>query len=291
MPRKRKAKAGPSEEERVEIDLVDGDDDVPADERRRSGRIKRALETDELFLFTTGETKEEQREAIRRDVRRHAPAAPAAHRMVLPTEGMLLNDTLVDFWVKYYTAKLLTDEQRRRVHIFNSFFMKRLRGAHSSGNTSDLSALLKWVQHIDLFEKELLFFPVHENRLGGHWTLAVACFPRLVTQRDDAAEGGEGGAGEEARRWRPRTLRRPVAEERWPSRRPSRPLSRRGRAGGRVGRAAGGRAGGRGSGCARVVRRRRHEHGGRGGVVVRRGGSGGGGGGGAEEAAAVPALL
>ena len=38
---------------------------VPADERRRSGRIKRALETDELFLFTTGETKEEQREAIR----------------------------------------------------------------------------------------------------------------------------------------------------------------------------------------------------------------------------------
>ena len=46
---------------------------------------------------------------------------PAAHHMVVPTE-VLLNDTLVDFWVKYYTAKLLTDEQRRRVHIFNSFF-------------------------------------------------------------------------------------------------------------------------------------------------------------------------
>ena len=198
MPRKRKAKAGPSEEERVEIDLVDSDDDVPADERRRSGRIKRALETDELFLFTTGETKEEQREAIRVTYGDMHRLLPAAHHMVVPTEGMLLNDTLVDFWVKYYTATLLTDEQRRRVHIFNSFFMKRLRGAHSSGNTSDLSALLKWVQHIDLFEKELLFFPVHENRLGGHWTLAVACFPRLVTQRDDAAEGGEGGAGEGA---------------------------------------------------------------------------------------------
>ena len=83
MPRKRKAKAGPSEEERVEIDLVDSDDDVPADERRRSGRIKRALETDELFLFTTGETKEEQREAIRVTYGDMHRLLPAAHQWPL----------------------------------------------------------------------------------------------------------------------------------------------------------------------------------------------------------------
>jgi len=73
-----------------------------------------------------------------------------------------------------------------RTHIFSSFFLKRLRGALEQKDPSkremQLASLLKWVQHVDLFEKDLLIVPVHEARLGGHWSLAVICFSGLVVQ-------------------------------------------------------------------------------------------------------------
>lgn len=35
-------------------------------------------------------------------------------------------------------------------------------------------------QNVDLLQKEILLVPVHETRLGGHWSLAVICHPGLV---------------------------------------------------------------------------------------------------------------
>ena len=158
-------------------------------------------------------------------------------------EQLLLNDTIVDWYLKYVELHVLgggspeRERQRMRTHIFSSFFLKRLRGALEQKDPSkremQLASLLKWVQvrqptcqspscvdrlgrypilqpqrfgpvlrptgnippllhvlrlhrphrqHVDLFEKDLLIVPVHEARLGGHWSLAVICFSGLVVQ-------------------------------------------------------------------------------------------------------------
>ena len=62
-----------------------------------------------------------------------------------------------------------------RVHIFNSFFLKKLR--QLTLEKKSLQPLLKWVRNVDVFSKDLLFVPVHELSASGHWALAIICFP------------------------------------------------------------------------------------------------------------------
>lgn len=81
-------------------------------------------------------------------------------------ELLLLNDNCIDFYVKYLSLADgpprapaacrsllpgLLAAARPRVHIFNSFFLKRLRMVLSKKH--DLSGMLKWVQGVDLFDK------------------------------------------------------------------------------------------------------------------------------------------
>ncbi|XP_036270351.1 sentrin-specific protease 6 isoform X5 [Pipistrellus kuhlii] len=70
------------------------------------------------------------------------------------SEGEFLNDVIIDFYLKYLVLEKLKREDADRIHIFSSFFYKRLnqRERRNPNETTHLSA---------------------------HWFLAVVCFPGL----------------------------------------------------------------------------------------------------------------
>lgn len=100
-------------------------------------------------------------------------------------EGEFLNDVIIDFYLKYLVLEKLKKEEADRIHIFSSFFYKRLnqRERRNLHETSNLSIQQKrhrrvktWTRHVDIFEKDFIFVPLNE---AAHWFLAVVCFPGL----------------------------------------------------------------------------------------------------------------
>ncbi|XP_075270603.1 sentrin-specific protease 6 isoform X2 [Opisthocomus hoazin] len=100
-------------------------------------------------------------------------------------EGEFLNDVIIDFYLKYLVLEKLKKEDADRIHVFSSFFYKRLnqRERRNTHETSNLSIQQKrhgrvktWTRHVDIFEKDFIFVPLNE---AAHWFLAVICFPGL----------------------------------------------------------------------------------------------------------------
>uniref|UniRef100_A0A8C8YY70 Sentrin-specific protease 6 n=1 Tax=Prolemur simus TaxID=1328070 RepID=A0A8C8YY70_PROSS len=99
-------------------------------------------------------------------------------------EGEFLNDVIIDFYLKYLVLEKLKKEEADRIHIFSSFFYKRLNQRERRNHeTTNLSIQQKrhgrvktWTRHVDIFEKDFIFVPLNE---AAHWFLAVVCFPGL----------------------------------------------------------------------------------------------------------------
>uniref|UniRef100_A0A8C3U4Z0 SUMO specific peptidase 6 n=1 Tax=Catharus ustulatus TaxID=91951 RepID=A0A8C3U4Z0_CATUS len=86
---------------------------------------------------------------------------------------------------KYLGLEKLKKEDADRIHVFSSFFYKRLnqRERRNIHETSNLSIQQRrhgrvktWTRHVDIFEKDFIFVPINE---AAHWFLAVICFPGL----------------------------------------------------------------------------------------------------------------
>nr|XP_045016347.1 sentrin-specific protease 6 isoform X2 [Jaculus jaculus] len=100
------------------------------------------------------------------------------------SEGEFLNDVIIDFYLKYLVLEKLKKEEADRIHIFSSFFYKRLNQRERRNHeTTNLSIQQKrhgrvktWTRHVDIFEKDFIFVPLNE---AAHWFLAVVCFPGL----------------------------------------------------------------------------------------------------------------
>ncbi|BFZ24876.1 hypothetical protein BsWGS_27915 [Bradybaena similaris] len=102
------------------------------------------------------------------------------------TEGEFLNDVIIDFYLQYLYLEKLSEENRRRTHIFSSFFYKRLmqKDRHDRSEEDAKKSLperrharvKKWTKTVDLFSKDFIVIPINEN---SHWYLAVICFPGL----------------------------------------------------------------------------------------------------------------
>uniref|UniRef100_A0A8C3RYE1 SUMO specific peptidase 6 n=1 Tax=Chelydra serpentina TaxID=8475 RepID=A0A8C3RYE1_CHESE len=98
-------------------------------------------------------------------------------------EGEFLNDVIIDFYLKYLVLEKMKKEDADRIHVFSSFFYKRLnqRERRNLHETANLSVQQKrhgrvktWTRHVDIFEKDFIFVPLNE---AAHWFLAVICFP------------------------------------------------------------------------------------------------------------------
>lgn len=100
-------------------------------------------------------------------------------------DGEFLNDVIIDFYLKYLVLEKLKKEEAQRIHIFSSFFYKRLnqRERRNAPDTTNLpihkrkhNRVKTWTRHVDLFQKDFIFVPINES---AHWYLAVICFPGL----------------------------------------------------------------------------------------------------------------
>ncbi|EFA03603.1 hypothetical protein TcasGA2_TC013691 [Tribolium castaneum] len=105
-------------------------------------------------------------------------------------QDQFLNDVIIDFYLKYLLLNL-PKERQDKVHIFSTFFYKRLttkplKASRKSQPTEidpNLSPAQKrhsrvktWTKNVNIFEKDFIIVPINENC---HWFLAIICFPNM----------------------------------------------------------------------------------------------------------------
>ncbi|KAF8024754.1 hypothetical protein BT93_F1813 [Corymbia citriodora subsp. variegata] len=97
-----------------------------------------------------------------------------------------INDTIIDFYIKYLKSRIQPDE-KHRYHFFNSFFFRKLADldkdpSSASDGRAAFLRVRKWTRKLNLFEKDYIFIPVNFNL---HWSLIVICHPGEVASFRD----------------------------------------------------------------------------------------------------------
>ncbi|KAL7119308.1 hypothetical protein ACP275_02G055300 [Erythranthe tilingii] len=97
-----------------------------------------------------------------------------------------INDTIIDFYIKYLVTKIKPGEQHR-FHFFNTFFFQKLvnvnRDLYRDCEGRDaFGCVRKWTRNVNIFEKEYIFIPVNFSL---HWSLIVICHPGEVANLRD----------------------------------------------------------------------------------------------------------
>ncbi|KAL7072802.1 hypothetical protein ACQ4LE_008132 [Meloidogyne hapla] len=99
---------------------------------------------------------------------------------------VMLNDTIIDFYLKYIHHSLVPEERRDRIYIFNTFFFGRLTQAPAHGKTqvtmatrikrviSNFQTVKNWTKKVDIFSKDYVVVPINEEI---HWYLAIIVNP------------------------------------------------------------------------------------------------------------------
>ncbi|XWS68225.1 hypothetical protein CRYUN_Cryun04dG0072600 [Craigia yunnanensis] len=101
-----------------------------------------------------------------------------------------INDTIIDFYIKYLKNKIQPEEQHR-FHFFNSFFFRKLADLDKGLSCAcqaraAFQRVHKWTRKVDIFEKDYIFIPVNYSL---HWSLIVICHPGEVAGlKDDATK-------------------------------------------------------------------------------------------------------
>lgn len=105
-------------------------------------------------------------------------------------QDQFLNDVIIEFYLKYLTLQM-PKEKQSKIHVFSTFFYKRLttkptKGSRRSQPTEldpNLTPAQKrharvknWTKNVNIFEKDFIIVPINESC---HWFLAIICFPGL----------------------------------------------------------------------------------------------------------------
>jgi hypothetical protein len=114
-------------------------------------------------------------------------------------EAEYLNDTLIEFGLKHHWFSMPDDSTgetraftRNDIHIFNSFFYKKLsvrnKPGYKEANPDGPSwpayeTVRKWTNKVDVFKKKMLVIPINENL---HWYLAVIINPGEILKKTGA---------------------------------------------------------------------------------------------------------
>ncbi|KAK4698300.1 hypothetical protein P7C70_g7981, partial [Phenoliferia sp. Uapishka_3] len=94
-----------------------------------------------------------------------------------------LNDTLIELGLKRtYEALSAKDPlAAKEVHMFNSFFYKKLSAkkppSHREGTWDAYSTVRKWTAKFDIFDKKFVIVPINEHL---HWFLAIIINPGAI---------------------------------------------------------------------------------------------------------------
>ncbi|CAK5074923.1 unnamed protein product [Meloidogyne enterolobii] len=99
---------------------------------------------------------------------------------------VMLNDTIIYFYLKYIHYSLVPEDRRDRIYIFNSFLFERLTQAPAHGKTQvtlatrikrvvfNFQAVKNWTKKVDIFSKDYVVVPINEEI---HWYLAIIVNP------------------------------------------------------------------------------------------------------------------
>ncbi|KAK8529781.1 hypothetical protein V6N12_060551 [Hibiscus sabdariffa] len=84
-----------------------------------------------------------------------------------------INDTIIDFYIKYLQNKIQHDEQHK-FHFFNSFFFRKLADVDKDLSSAcqaraAFERVRKWTRKVDIFEKDYIFIPVNYSYLSEEW--------------------------------------------------------------------------------------------------------------------------
>ncbi|KAF8195366.1 hypothetical protein BJ912DRAFT_138312 [Pholiota molesta] len=91
--------------------------------------------------------------------------------------GEYLNDTLIEFGLKLWLKNLeeKQPELAQQVHIFNSFFYKKLN--NKKNEVQAFETVRKWTSKFDIFQKKYIIVPINEHM---HWYLAIIYEPEHI---------------------------------------------------------------------------------------------------------------
>ncbi|XP_057854153.2 uncharacterized protein LOC131064145 isoform X1 [Cryptomeria japonica] len=106
--------------------------------------------------------------------------------IVLLQPETFINDTLIDFYIKYLQSTI-SYEKRDACHFFNSFFFRKLADLDKAPDTEVVNRqafqrVRKWTRRVNLFEKDYIFIPVNYSL---HWSLIVICNPGAVLEDEN----------------------------------------------------------------------------------------------------------
>lgn len=93
------------------------------------------------------------------------------------TGDQYLNDTIINFYLKYLMERVLSPEDRERTFLFETYFYSSLTSKASAKQNSSERKLSRWFKETNPFEKDFIIVPINEN---SHWFLAIICFPSLL---------------------------------------------------------------------------------------------------------------
>ena len=125
----------------------------------------------------------------------------AADLLVLKPE-CLLNDVIVDMYLKYIEKECVKEDERGQFHFFNSFFVKKL-----SLSAKDDEHVSRWTRDVNVFDKRFLIIPVNEFN---HWILVIVCLQSdtfeddpspMLLLFDSLGTCSLGKIGQRIRRW------------------------------------------------------------------------------------------
>lgn len=88
-----------------------------------------------------------------------------------------VNDNIINFYLKYMYRCMLNENQRQRVHIFDSFFCEAL-------DQMDEQRVQRWLRRVNIFEKDFLLIPA---MIDEHWFLIIIRNPGVILTSTDAA--------------------------------------------------------------------------------------------------------
>lgn len=99
---------------------------------------------------------------------------------------IFINDTIIDFYMKYLKNEI-PPQERLRFHFFNSFFFRKLADLDKNPSSAfdgkaAFQRVRKWTRKVNIFEKDYIFIPVNYNL---HWSLLVICYPGEVGNFND----------------------------------------------------------------------------------------------------------
>ncbi|CEM13021.1 unnamed protein product [Vitrella brassicaformis CCMP3155] len=97
-----------------------------------------------------------------------------------------LNDSLIDFFLRFLSKHLLDESQKKRWHIFSSFFWKKYV---SSKEKDPYKLVERWTDKLrpTLLKRDFIILPINANNL--HWWLAILYKPHRAIHDRHTHEG------------------------------------------------------------------------------------------------------